>query len=229
MRLFLLGLCILLGATASARADETAPACSYEWDAAKYFPAEAANFGAGSAVRVCTRDGVKKANLFATPIARGQAGVCYFWVSFEDGAPPQTEHVKRYLRMQLANGACPRQDDAGYLDNDDVPDGVFAELTRRWNAGRFAFPPMSAEDRGSGMADFAALTKTVDGRKRFKLTAMSTDAAQPDMTISPDVQAATIDMIVGDSEHPCKRYFLAVDWMDGDFKILKVTQYGSGC
>ncbi len=36
-------------------------------------------------------------------------------------------------------------------------------------------------------------------------------------------------MIASDSEHPCKRYFLAVDWSDGDFRILKVTQYGSGC
>ncbi len=105
MRFFLLGLCILVGATANSRAADMAPGCDYEWDAAKYFPAEAANFGADRRCASAPRTASRRPTLFATPVARGQAGVCYFWVSFEN-EPQQTEHIKRFLRMQLVGGTC---------------------------------------------------------------------------------------------------------------------------
>ena len=121
MRLFLLSIGLLASVVANAWAGCTTASrgvhCGYESDAAKYYPDEAKKFGNGSAAYICTRDGVQTTGEFATPVTAGEAGVCYFWIRDMNAKLPENESPKHYLKMRVASGACPAQDDAGYIDN----------------------------------------------------------------------------------------------------------------
>ncbi|HEX4860313.1 MAG TPA: hypothetical protein VFV07_03690 [Rhizomicrobium sp.] len=239
MRVFLCSIALVLGFMATAWAGCTTAGrgvhCGYDLDAAKYYPDEAKKFGAGSAAYICTRDGARTAGVFATPVAAGEAGVCYFWVRNMDAKVPENEFPKRYLKMHVASGACPAQDDFGYIDDDNVPDGVFAALVTRWNTtgllpGKgFAFPPLTAEQRKSGQVDFDAMLRTSEGRKRFKLVAVYADEFAPDTLFPSAKRAAGIDLIVTDSLKPAETYYFVVDWSDGDFRIVAVNYMISGC
>jgi hypothetical protein len=239
MRLFLLSIGLLAGVMANAWAGCATASrgehCGYEPNAAKYFPDEAGRFGAGSAAYVCMRDGVRTAGEFATPVASGDAGVCYFWIRDMTAKVPGSEFPKRYLKMRVANGACPGQDDPGYIDNRDVPDGIFAAVVARWKAtglpsgSGFAFPPLTANGRKSGQVDFNALLKTPEGRKRLKLVAVYLDELGPDMGFESKTRAAVADLVVTDSAKPSENYYFGVDWSNGDFRIVTVNYLIAGC
>ena len=217
MRVFLCSIALVLGFVATAWAGCATAGrgvhCGYEFDAAKYYPDEAGKFGRGSAAYICTRDGARTAGEFATPVATGEAGVCYFWIRDMEAKLPGNKSPKRYLKMSVADGACPAQDDPGYIDNFDVPDGIFATLVTRWNAtglspaGGFAFPPLTDEQRKAGHADFGAMLKTPEGRKRLKLAAVYSDEFGPDSVFPWTKRAAATDLVVTDSLEPAERYY----------------------
>ena len=239
MRLILLSLCLLAGVMANAWAGCATASrgmhCGYDFNAAKYYSDETKKFGAGSAAYICMRDGVQTSGNFATPVAAGDAGVCYFRLRNMDAKVPENEFPKRYLKMRVATGACPAQDDPGYLDNDDVPDGVFSALVTRWNAtglspgGGFAFPPLTIEQRKSGQVDFNAMLATPEGRKRFKLAAVYADDFGPDSVFPWTKRASAIDLVVTDSTEPAETYYFVADWSKGDFRIVAVNYLISGC
>jgi hypothetical protein len=239
MRLFLLSIGLLVGVVANAWAGCATASrglhCGYESNAAKYYSDEAKKFGAGSAAYVCMRDGVQTVGEFATPVASGEAGVCYFWIRDMTAKVPADEFPKRYLKMRVANGTCPGQDDPGYIDNRDVPDGIFAALVTRWNAtglspeDGFAFPPLTAEVRKSGQVDFNAVLATHEGRKRFKLVAVYPDEFAPDAVFRSTARAGVTDLVVTDSMEPSERYYFGVDWSKGVFRIVAVNYLIFGC
>jgi hypothetical protein len=233
MRLLLLSIGLLASVMASAWAGcgtaNRGEHCGYEPNAAKYYPDEAGRFGAGSAAYVCARDGVRTVGEFATPVASGEAGVCYFWIRDMTAKVPESAFPKRYLKMRVANGACPGQDDPGYIDNKDVPDGIFAALVTRWNAAGFAFPPLTAEGRKAGQLDFNAMLATPEGRKRLKLAAIYLDELGPDMEFESKTRATVADLVVTDSMKPSENYYFGVDWSNGDFRIVSVNYLITGC
>lgn len=239
MRLFLLSIGLLAGVMANAWAGCATAShgvhCGYEPNAAKYYPDEAKKFGAGSAAYVCTRDGAQTVGEFATPVVAGEAGVCYFWIRDMTAKVPQSEFPKRYLKMRVAKGACPAQDDPDYIDNTDVPDGIFAAVVTHWNAAGsspgngFAFPPLTAEQRKSGDVDFSAILRTPEGRKRFKLAAVYLDEFAPDTAFESSKRAAAVDLVVTDSVDKSQDYYLGVDWSNGDFRIVTVNYLIFGC
>jgi hypothetical protein len=240
MRLFLLTVGMVMAVMANSWAgcsDRAAEGsqCGYEWDAAKRYPDEAKLFGAGTATFVCTRNGVQVGALSYTPVVRGVAGVCYFWVRDMDAKVEPGRYPTRDVYMQRANGSCPRQDDAGYIMNSNVPDGVFAALLERWDAtvhsrpDGFTFPALTAEERARGDLDFAALLATPQGRARFKVVGLFGGMVTPDEEFRFTTRAGSIDIAVSDAEHPSETYEMKVDWTPNGFQIVDVGEFILGC
>jgi hypothetical protein len=214
MRLFLASIALTIGFVATAWAAgcgtaRPAAACAYSWDAAKYDPDQARQFGEGSAVKLCTVDGAMKPTLFATPIARGDKGVCFFWVGAV-GAPT----LARTLMMQPASGSCPRQDDPGYVENRNVPDGVFAELMSQWKSGALTLPDAF---------------KTRLDRKRVVIREVTSGNWQENSGFENRARAGSFVIVADDPDKRASSYNIEVDWTQGAFRVTGVTMTLSGC
>lgn len=233
MRLFFYSIAMVLGFVAAAWAQSCGAAhrepvrCFYSSDAAKYYPDEARMFGAGSAVKVCRENGADVPHLFATPVMHGDAGVCYFWVRDMDRKLAPSEFPDRRLMMRAADGACPAQDDASYIENNGVPDGIFAALANAWNAGAFEFPPLNEEARKRGDADFNAVLKTADGRKRFVLREIEYAIVRAD-NLTADKRGGAFNLVVYPSDSRDSYYFW-VDWSQGAFRVVNFETLIPGC
>jgi hypothetical protein len=231
MRLFILSIAMVAGFVASAWAAGCGVAsrvevrCDYSWDAAKYDPDEAKVFGAGSAVKLCPDNGVMKPILFASAPLRGAYGVCYFWVRDMTKAVAPSAFPERSLYMRPARDPCPRQDAAGYIENENMPDGVFAELMSEWNSGTLMFPPPAPNG-----IDFAALLKTAKGQARFSVwLAESTNWRPHADAEAPSGHASGFVLEVSDSEDPSGFYDIDIDWSNGAFRVTGITGTISGC
>lgn len=233
MRLFFYSIAMALGLVAAAWAQGCGTAhrepvrCFYSADAAKYYPDEAGRFGAGSAVKVCRENGIDVPHLFATPVKRGDAGVCYFWVRDMDKKVTPPEFPDRRLMMRAADGACPAQDDASYIENESVPDGIFASLMNQWNAGAFEFAPLNEEARKRGDVDFNAVLKTAEGRRRFALREIDYAMVRAD-DLTPDKRGGSFNLIVY-PEGSRDSYYFWVDWSQGAFRVVNFEILIPGC
>lgn len=233
MRLFLLSIGLVLGFVASAwgagcgAAAAQGELCTFESDAGKYFPDEVKKFGQGSAARICTRAGKRTVALFASPVKANDLGVCFFWTR-DMNAPVQSNGFpKRTLLMMPGKAPCPRQDDAAYISNDGVPDGVFAELVSRWDAGHFTFPEM--KDQGGKKIDFAKIYRTTEGEKRFVLGGVQYESYMPDVYGASSNGSGAFTFIVSDTREPSSSYLFHADWQHGDLRITDVEYLISGC
>lgn len=182
-----------------------------------------------------TSHGNDRPSLEFSPVVRGEAGVCYFWVRGMGANVNVNEFPKRTLRMQMAHGACPNPDDANYIENTNVPDGIFVAIMNAWSEtlssskGGFQFPPFSDADRKIGMDDFATLVKTSEGKKRLSIVGVDANSFGPDSSMTLEARAGGIDLVVIDSEQPSMTYYLIVDWVGDRFQIVGINTIISGC
>jgi hypothetical protein len=142
----------LLAIQNTARADDTDPwgnACHYQWDMSGVLRERSdedhRRYGGG--LHYCVDKGGRVSATVLEPVRDDGEGGCYFssWNAAVEGNEktgfiiPKSARVAEYypggsvqMQPKPKSGACPRQDDKGYILNDGVPDSVFLEILAMW-------------------------------------------------------------------------------------------------
>lgn len=217
--------------------------CLYQWEiggALHELPSADAARYAGGALHYCPdeRGEVHDGRLLEA-VRKDDAGLCYFgeWGVELAGTrangirirtPLRAAYPGNFVRMQIGDGACPRQDDKGYIANDGVPDGLFLAVMRLWDAmlrSPEAFDDALAPGAGSHAKELRAYLSDPHAADLLHIVVVKAGNDYRVLGARDPGPAIPFEMLIDAGEKYLEvPIFVGLDWRDGVLKIVSVSE-----